>query len=34
LKQDIGQKWEDDLFFQMVDLTKVIREKLGHEVIA
>lgn len=33
LKQDIGEHWEDDLLFKIMDLTKMVREKLGHEAL-
>lgn len=33
IRQDINEKWEDELLFKMMNLTKVIKEKLGHEAI-
>ncbi len=34
IKQDIGDRWEDDLLIKVMDLTKIIRTKIGHESIS
>ncbi len=33
IKQDIGDHWEDDLLYKLMDLTKVIRSTLGQEAV-
>lgn len=33
IKQDIGQKWEDDLDMQIIDLTNRIKQVVGHEAV-
>jgi len=33
IKQDIGDRWEDDLLIKIMNLTKTIRTVLGHEAV-
>ena len=31
IRKDIGDQWEDNLLFKIIELTKTIQEKIGHE---
>ena len=31
IRKDIGDQWEDNLLFKVMELTKLIQEKIGHE---